>query len=190
MSFEDLLSQYGYLALFVGTFLEGETILLVAGYLASMGHLDLTYCIVAAFLGSLSGDQFAFYIGRWKGKGIIEKRESWRKSASKLHKLIERYHELIVLSFRFFYGLRNVTPFYLGTTDLGGIKFLLLNAAGAFVWALSFGFAGFLFGNVVERFMTNIKHIQMVVIGGVAVAACVIWLIRRNRNGKPKHKKT
>jgi len=188
MSVEELLSNYGYLALFVGTFLEGETILLVAGYLASMGHLDLTYCIIAAFLGSLSGDQFAFYIGRWKGKAIIEKRESWRKSANKLHKLIERYHELIVLCFRFFYGLRNVTPFYLGTTGLGSIKFLLLNATGAFVWALSFGFAGFLFGSVVERFMTNVKHIQMVIIGGVLVTACVIWLIRRNRNVKPKHK--
>jgi membrane protein DedA with SNARE-associated domain len=184
MGFEELLSKYGYIALFVGTFLEGETILLVAGYFASMGHLDLSYCIVAAFFGSLSGDQFAFYIGRWKGREFIEKRESWRKNALKLHKLLERYHELIVLSFRFFYGLRNVTPFYLGTTDLGSIKYLLLNAAGALIWALTFGFAGFLFGNVVERFLTNIKHIQMVVIGGVAVTACIIWLIKRNKNGK------
>jgi len=28
----------------------------------------------------------------------------------------------------------------------------------------------------------------MVIIGGVLVTACVIWLIRRNRNVKPKHK--
>ncbi|MBF0481877.1 MAG: DedA family protein [Desulfovibrionaceae bacterium] len=185
MSVEELLAHYGYLALFIGTFLEGETILLVAGYLSSLGHLDLTYCITAAFCGSLCGDQFAFYIGRWKGNSIIEKRESWRRSANKLAKMIERYHELIVLSFRFFYGLRNVTPFYLGTTSLGSVKFLLLNATGAFVWALTFGFAGFLFGSVVERFMTNVKHIQMAVIGAVAVTVCVVWIIRRNR----KHKK-
>jgi hypothetical protein len=42
---------------------------------------------------------------------------------------------------------------------------------------------------VVERFMTNVKHIQMAIIGGVLVAACVVWLLRRNRNGKHKSRK-
>ena len=148
-SLELLIAQYGYLALFVGTFLEGETILLLAGFLAHSGSLDLQWCIVTAFAGSLSGDQFAFYIGRLKGKAFIAKRPAWQVRVDRVHKMLERFHEVLILSFRFFYGLRNLTPFILGTTHISGLKFFLLNAVGAALWAVIFAFAGYFFGTVV-----------------------------------------
>jgi len=154
---ESVIRDYGYLALFIGTFLEGETILLVAGYLASMGILDVWLCILAAFTGSLSGDQTAFYIGRYKGKQFIDKRPNWKCRVERIHKLLERFHEALILSFRFFYGVRNLTPFILGTTDIAGLKFFILNAIGAFVWAVSFAYAGYFFGTVVAKVLKDIK---------------------------------
>ena len=59
-----LLRTWGYLALFLGTFLEGETILIVAGVLASRGRLNLHYAILAAFCGSMFGDQCVFLLAR------------------------------------------------------------------------------------------------------------------------------
>ena len=53
---EYLITTYGYPALFLGTFLEGETILIIAGIAAFEGMLDIHQAILTAFIGSMSGD--------------------------------------------------------------------------------------------------------------------------------------
>src|SRR6059058_2388420 len=116
MSIQDFIEAYGYWAVLVGTFLEGETILVLGGFAANRGYLDLPWVIVAAFLGSFSGDQLYFYLGRHYGRRIIAKRLSWQVSAEKVYRLLERHQTLLILTFRFMYGLRNVTPFALGAS--------------------------------------------------------------------------
>lgn len=181
---EQLVRQYGYLALFVGTFLEGETILLIAGFLAHTGNLDLTTCILTAFLGSLSGDQTAFYIGRFKGKAFIDKRPNWKDKVERVHKMLERFHEVLILSFRFFYGLRNLTPFILGTTEITGFKFFALNAVGAFVWAVAFGCAGYFFGTVVATVLKDVHHVEMIILVVAVVGFTGLWFYRHRKRAK------
>ncbi|GFK94327.1 Inner membrane protein YohD [Fundidesulfovibrio magnetotacticus] len=178
---EGLIRDYGYLALFVGTFLEGETILLVAGFLAFSGQLDLWLCILAAFAGSLSGDQTAFYVGRWKGRQFVENRPKWKSRVARVHKMLDRFHEVLILTFRFFYGVRNLTPFILGTTDISGLKFFALNAIGAFVWAVSFGYAGYFFGTVVASVLKDVHRIEMYILGAAAVVGLTVWYVRKRK---------
>lgn len=185
---QHVIGQYGYLALLIGTFLEGETILLVAGFLAHDGTLDISWCIAAAFVGSLSGDQAAFYVGRWKGRQFIEKRPAWKCRVERVHHMLERFHEVLILSFRFFYGLRNLTPFILGTTDISGLKFFFLNAIGAAVWSVVFGLTGYFFAklvtDVLHDVLKDVHHLEMVFILVVAVVGVVVWLIRRHKRKK------
>lgn len=181
---QDFVAQYGYLALLIGTFLEGETILLVAGFLAYGGTLDLSLCILSAFVGSLSGDQTAFYIGRWKGKQFVDKRPKWKCRVDRVHKMLERFHEVLILSFRFFYGLRNLTPFILGTTDISGLKFFVLNAIGAAIWAVAFGFAGYFFGTLVTSMLKDVHQVEKYVLIGVVVVVLVIWFFKRRKRKK------
>ena len=54
---QDVIDKYGYAAVLIGTFLEGETILVIGGLAARLGYLKLQWVIVAAFAGSLAGDQ-------------------------------------------------------------------------------------------------------------------------------------
>jgi membrane protein DedA with SNARE-associated domain len=60
---EDLLVQFGYIAVFVGTFLEGETILALAGFAASNGYLLLPKVMAVAVVGAFLGDQACFFVG-------------------------------------------------------------------------------------------------------------------------------
>jgi len=181
---QHVIGEYGYWALLIGTFFEGETILLVAGFLAHGGTLDLNLCILAAFVGSLSGDQAAFYVGRWKGRQFIAKRPAWKCRVDRVHQMLERFHEALILSFRFFYGLRNLTPFILGTTDISGLKFFLLNAVGAAVWAIAFGFAGYFFGTLVTTVLKDVHHIEMIILIAVVVVICLVWYLRRRKRKK------
>ena len=52
MSLSDLLANYGYPVVFLGTLLEGETILALAGFAAHRGHLQLPAVVGLATAGS------------------------------------------------------------------------------------------------------------------------------------------
>ena len=67
----ELIQHYGYLAVAVGTFLEGETVLLLAGAAASRGHLALPTVIGVATLASFAGDQLFFLLGRRHGSRLL-----------------------------------------------------------------------------------------------------------------------
>ena len=108
--------SYGYLAVFVGTLLEGESILLAAGFAAHRGLLDLPVVIVVAVLGATLGDQLAFLLGRWKGRALIARFPSLAKQQPRVHDLLERHATLFILTLRFLYGLRIAGPMLLGTS--------------------------------------------------------------------------
>lgn len=184
MSLETLLQDYGYLALFIGTFLEGETILIIAGFMAYTGQLDLHKCILASLAGSFAGDQFAFYVGRWNSKWIMKRLCKWKSKVDKVQDLLKRHQNLLILSFRFFYGLRNVTPFSLGISRVSPIRYFIFNFIGAVIWAVSFGYAGFHLGSVATQFISEeqLKHAQYYIMGAVFSFFGLLWLIGKVRS--------
>ena len=62
-----LIDSYGYLAVAIGTFLEGETILALGGLAAHRGYLSFRDVVIVALLCGFAGDQFFFFLGRYHG---------------------------------------------------------------------------------------------------------------------------
>lgn len=145
------IQNYGYWAILIGTFLEGETILILGGVAAQLGSLDIMLVMLAAFVGSSMGDQLYYFIGRWKGVSLLERFPRWNRSASKVLEHMRKHQNYIILFFRFFYGLRNVTPFVLGIARVKILRFVLLNFLGSALWAFSFATIGFFLGEAHER---------------------------------------
>ena len=172
---KELIQTYGYWALLIGTFLEGETILIVAGALAGQGLLELPYVILSALAGGMAGDQLHFFIGRYKGQWILSKFVNQRERLEKVLRLVQRHRILLVLIFRFMYGLRTITSFTLGMTRMPIWLYAPLNAVGAAVWAATFATAGYLFGYAV---LPLFKHYRLKFLAVVCVVAMVIWLVR------------
>ena len=177
MNIEALLQAYGYYALFIGTFLEGETILVLAGFLAHQGYLELRWVILLAFLGSLSGDTLVFHIGRWKGRAFLARRPRWDKRAARVQRALDKYGTYVVLSFRFFYGLRNITPFVIGSTGFKPTRFFLLNATGAAIWAVVVGSLGYLFGEAIGLFLKDVKKYERWLLLFGVIIGCVLWIM-------------
>ena len=177
MAVVHLISQYAYVALFIGVFIEGETILIAAGFAAHLGHLSLTWVILVAFAGSLSGDQFYFFLARIRGKAFLQKRPRWQAKINKVWALFTRYRTLLMLGFRFLYGLRTVTPFAIGLSGVSGIRFFVCNMIGGAVWAVAVAFVGYLFGAVAEAVLVDVKKYEHWIIPGVLCAGALIWII-------------
>lgn len=177
MNLEEIVTHYGYIGILAGTFLEGETILVIAGFLAHRGYLELPFVIAAAFAGTLAGDQLYFYIGRIKGKEFIDKKPGWKAKINRVFKLLDKYHTLFILGFRFLYGIRTVAPFVLGASGISPIRYLALNLCGALIWAIVIGTLGYYFGHAIEILLGEIKQYEEWVIIGLLLVGATGWVV-------------
>lgn len=178
MSLESIVEHYGYIAVFIGTFLEGETIVVLAGFLAHRGYLSLEWVIACAFTGTYAGDQLFFYIGKWRGTGILAKRPHWQLRSRRVFELLNRHQVLVILGFRFLYGLRTVTPFLIGMSGVHPFRYLVLNGLGALIWAVAVGILGYLLGHTVELFLAHVKRYEITILVIITMLAIGYWVYR------------
>lgn len=173
------IQQYGYVAVFLGTFVEGESIALLAGFLAHGGLLNLPLVMVISFVGSFCGDQTAFWLGRRYGSRWHPKSAMVQRRIAHTEQLLNRYQIPVLLGFRFVYGIRNATPFVAGSiTNIAWPRFILLNAVGAAIWATSIPAIGYYFGHTAESLLGSGKVYETRVLVGLVLAGLVIWLWR------------
>lgn len=182
MLLESLIARYGYAAIVIGTFLEGETILVLAGFAAHRGYLDLYAVIGCAFTGSLLGDQIFFHLGRHKGPELLQRRPGWKSAAQRVLAAMERHQNLLILGFRFIYGLRTVTPIILGSSRVSTLRFLALNTLGALAWAIVIALLGYFLGEAAQAFLGDLRRYEEVLFAGLAGAGILAWLIHRTRH--------
>lgn len=184
MSLSVLIAQYGYLALFLGALLEGETLLILAGFAAHQGYLQLHWVIVVALCGGFLGDQIYFWLGRRHGTWVLSRFPRIAPAFELANAQIERHHEVIIVGIRFLYGLRTVGPMALGMSAVPAWRFVLFNALGAAVWATAVGGAGYLFGQALELFFADLKKLEeallvAILFGGLAIGGWRHWKFRR-----------
>jgi membrane protein DedA with SNARE-associated domain len=188
MSLTALVAAYGYYAVFMGAFIEGETVLILGGIAAHRGYLDLPWVMAAAFAGSWLGDQLYFFLGRRYGQAILRRFPALQAKAYKAQRLVERYHAPLILSVRFLYGLRTVGPMGIGMSTVSAFQFVVLNALGALIWAVAVATAGYAFSNVLEVLMPQVRHYEEYLFISVLAAGAVVWLIgcvvRRHARGE------
>lgn len=174
--FESLVITYGYAMILVGTFFEGETVLVIGGYLSHAGYLELPKVIVFAVVGTFASDQLFFHIGRRKGADIIAKRPQWRRKARYISRRIHRHQIIVILGFRFLYGFRTVTPLLLGASGIAPVKFLILNLAGALMWAAAVASLGYLLGRTFSLIIAETHRYELYGAAAIALAGSGIWL--------------
>lgn len=182
---EYFLLEYRYWVLFVVTFLEGETILIIAAYLASLGYLNIWMAALVAASGTFLGDQVYFWIGRRFGNEWLRTRKkSWKMRVSRVLKMVHKWDAWFILSYRFIYGLRNVSSFAMGLSKIQFWRFFVLNMLASVVWAAVFSATGFYFGMAMETFIGRAKEYQIYVLGGIVFASFLVWLVLKIREKK------
>lgn len=178
---EAWVTNYGYPVLLVGTFFEGETVLMLGGLAAQLGYLSIDLVIACGFLGSVAGDQFFYFLGRRHGRSLLAKRPHWQTRAQKVLHHLERHQVPLLLGFRFLYGLRTITPIAVGMTAIKPVRFILFNIAGASIWATTIAAAGYYFGRAIETVLGDIRKYELEVMGGIVAIAALLWLFHRAR---------
>ena len=178
MQSTQLLSQYGYLAVFIGCLLEGETVLILAGLAAHQGYLSLPLIVMIAFCGGTLGDQIFFFTGRFYGTSLFQRFPSISARSRPVNRLIQRYHAGLIIGVRFMYGLRIAGPVTIGMSDVSAWRFVLFNLLGAAIWAILITGAGFLFGQSLEWLFDEIKQYEKLALVTAAFLLFVFGVVR------------
>ncbi|HZU74123.1 MAG TPA: DedA family protein [Acidimicrobiales bacterium] len=169
---------------FVGFVFPGETAVVLGGVLASQHRVSLWQVLVAAVAGAIIGDSVGYAVGHRWGEAIL------RRTAGRLVKqdhidrargYVARRGGWAVFLGRFATVLRVLVP---GTAGMAGMhypRFLVFNAAGGTVWAVSFVVAGYLAGASWRVVVHDAGTAGAVVVGVVVVAGLTVMLARRRR---------
>ena len=179
-----LIDSYGYLAVFVGAFLEGETILALAGLASYRGYLDLYTVVAIALIAGFAGDQFFFFLGRVQGSRILLRFPNALARAQRFDAMLSRWHAPLIVCIRFMYGFRIAGPVLLGMGRVPAWKFLVYNFIGAALWAPLIAGLGYLFGGILEALLHDMKRYE--IWGFLAIIALGVAAMFMQRSRKPR----
>lgn len=154
----ELISEYGYLGMFLGMVLEAviiiipsELILATGGILASNGIFSL----IGAFLTGLIGSVFCaiaiYMMGYYGGRPFIEKYGKYffmkAKDIEKADEWFSKYGLLAAFIGRNFPIVRTFISLPLGMTKVNFFKFILYTTLGSIPWTFAFVHVGYTLGN-------------------------------------------
>jgi len=172
----EYLQTHGYLVLFIWTFIEGEAGLIMAGFLAFQGYMNIFGVMVTALAGSFCGDQFYFYLGRLKGPLLLRLFTPIARKFRKALRLIEKYGSFVAFISRYTYGFRIILPIILGMTNMASRRFLWLNFLSALSWSILFSLVGYLFGKSASLLVEDVEKYEPYMMLALAAMIACMWL--------------
>lgn len=192
---ENWIALYGYAAIFgllvlgiVGLPVPDETLLTFTGYLVFRGRLRLPLAYGAALAGSLCGITLSYLLGRTFGLGLIHRFGRYvhitEARIRKAHAWFERVGHWGLTFGYFIPGVRHLTAYAAGMSEVGAKQFAFFAYLGGAMWVASFVALGYFLGEqwrevqrVVDRYL-----LWLAVGASIALVAFLIWRWRR-----PKH---
>jgi len=177
MTLQSFIETYGYVAVFIGCFVEGETVLVLAGFAAHLGYLSLPSVMATAAVAGFCGDETVFFLGRRYGPRLLAWSPRLAAAQPVILAKLSRHASWVVFMLRFAWGLRIASPLVIGATGLPAMRFALPNAAGAIVWAIVIGGAGYAFGAAFSGLLEHAKQYEAIAFGVLAVLALTLTAI-------------
>lgn len=187
------LNHWGYSALFVMTFLEasallglfvpGETMVVIAGIVASKGVLDLHHVIWVSALGAIIGDTAGYFIGLYFGEKLFLKygRHLFLKEErlEEAKGFLENHGGKTIFIGRFMSLLRAFAPVIAGMTRMSYPRFLVFNVTGGAAWAVVFSLLGYFVGNSWDSIRPYFSYGARIGMLAIATGFIIALIVRR-----------
>lgn len=168
----------------VGLFVPGQIFLMLGGFLARDGILEIEMVLGIAIVGAFIGDLISYYLGKKYGDSLIKKvtnmahLKDGHYEATK--KMIKDHTGKTLIASRFTPFTRAFASFAAGATDIHLPKFLFFNAIGAIAWAFTFTMIGFIFGESFELAAKVFgKFVIIAIILGILIILAFRWINKK-----------
>jgi len=189
------LANWGYLGIFTFVFagnlgipVPEETVMLVAGFLASREVLDLRLVYVVVIASAVTGDCSGYLIGRFGGQRLllrlVDRFKFLRSRYDRVHNFFQVHGSKAVFMARFITGARFLAGPMAGAFGMPFFQFLGWNVLGALVWCSIVVTVGYLVGDELYRAITMAHHATRwiaLAISLLVVAALILWWRERHQ---------
>jgi len=178
-----LIDQYGYLAIFISMFIEGELFLLAASVLVRNDLLESHWVITYATLGTFVAHMLFFAIGRWRGMELIDAVPFLRRHYPKANIVMDRYANWSVFICQYIYGMRLISAVLFGCSTISTTRFAILQLINCITWSLLIYFAGQLLGALAASVIEAVGlYGLLAAITLLAAAALLIYHLYAHRH--------
>ena len=161
MVLEGLFAQYGYLVLIFGSLADGTPVMLFGGFAAHRGWLELIpFVILAGAFGNFAAATAWFFGVRAIGEKILTRRPEWAAQVAKVRAQLDRWGVRVILGVRFLPGIATAGLIAVALSGISAVRFLVLNAIAAVLWATSFGVLGYLLGHSVQLLLGDVERYE------------------------------
>jgi membrane protein DedA with SNARE-associated domain len=182
------ITQYGYLAIFaclmfgiVGLPIPDETLLTFCGFLVFKGRLSLPLAFGTAFAGSACGITLSYTLGRTFGLALIHRYGKYvritEEHVQKAHAWFARVGHWGLTFGYFIPGVRHLTAYAAGMSDLEPHQFVLFAYSGGILWVSAFLSLGYFLGERWEAVERSIHHYLawITLAGAIVLAGYLGW---------------
>ena len=188
----ELINHYGYIILFGALVLEliafplpGELMMTYCGFLVYQSKMNWIISIISATAGAIVGITISYFMGTKLGEGFFKKYGSYIHFGSdkleKTSKWFKSYgNQLLILAY-FIPGVRHITGYFSGITEISYKKFALNAYVGALIWTSTFISLGKFLGSNWDEFHSYLKRYIII---GILMLALILIIIYTYKNHK------
>jgi undecaprenyl-diphosphatase len=174
-------------SVFLGFVFPGETAVVFGGVLASQGRLSLTTVLLLAVVGAIAGDAVGYAVGRRWGRRLqVTRLGQWvgQSRWETTERFLLKRGAAAVFFGRWTALLRAMVPSAAGMALLPYRTFALWNALGGALWGVTCVLGGYLVGDVIGHYVSDVGKVVVVIVVGLA-AAHLIRSRRQKRTTDP-----
>ena len=171
----------------LGAPLPAAPFLLAMGALAGSGHFSLVTALALSTLAAVAADQVWFQIGRRRGEsilGLLCRLSMEPDTCVRLtHQAFDRYGQASLVFCKFIPGLSTVAAPLAGSSGISAGRFVMLDLAGAAMWAGTYLGVGWLFRQQLERALEILSRFGMGMFVALAapIALWIVWKYTQRR---------
>jgi membrane-associated protein len=168
---------------FVGFFLPGDSLLVMAGIFSSAGVIPLHWLLAPVMLCAIVGDQIGYWIGRAAGPTLYRREDSLffrRSHLQRAHEFYEKYGGRAVIFARFVPIVRTFCPPVAGAARMPYSRYLIFDVFGGVLWVGAMILGGYSLGRSVPNIGQRIHYVIAVVVV-LSLLPAVISILRARR---------
>lgn len=178
MHLQQLLIQYGLIAVLIGSAFEGDFTLILAGVVAHLGIFPFPLAVAAGALGGLVGDSAWYALGRFRGPGFRGSRFYTRVGPT-IERLTKQLGPWQLLAARFVYGTKGASMIFWGLHGLPYRRFLLIDTVGCILGSLVFTGLGYLLSGSAAVLLGNVQRVELWLLGAAIVGVLIVFIVDR-----------
>ena len=180
----DTVADWGYFGIFAMMFLESsffpfpsEVAMIPAGYLSSIGKMNLFIAITSGIAGSLAGALFNYFLAVKYGRGFLIRYGKYffisEETIEKVEKFFKVHGHISTFSGRLIPAVRQYISFPAGLARMNLKEFSFYTTLGAGIWATILALIGYFVGKnetLIKEYTREISIILiLLLIAGIGV---------------------